>query len=95
MVAVTTVATTAAVSVRSLSRPSDIGLKPFWSAKVISSGEKSPSGPIKINTLPPFFSNLPRYSRSPRAELQWAINFSPSNGIETTSRTGVISCNTG
>ena len=45
---VCTVATIAAVSVRRRCVPSVMGVKPFSSAKLISSGEKSPSGPIKI-----------------------------------------------
>ena len=60
IVATTVVATTAAVSVRRRSRPREIALNPFWSAKLISSFEKSPSGPIKISVLAPFFTNFPR-----------------------------------
>ena len=41
MVDTMTVATTAAVSVRKRCLPSEIGLKPFCSAKLISSSEKS------------------------------------------------------
>ncbi len=49
-------ATTAAVSVRRRWLPSVISSKPFASAKVISSGEKSPSGPIKMRIFS-FFKN--------------------------------------
>jgi len=90
-----TVATTAAVSVRKRCLPSEIGLKPFCSAKLISSSEKSPSGPIKISVSRSFFTKLPRYSLSPNDELQWAINLSPSKGIVKTCFRGVRSWSVG
>ena len=53
-------ATTAAVSVRSLLLPNDIGAKPIRSDLLISSLEKSPSGPISMVVSPLFFKTLLR-----------------------------------
>ena len=91
------VAMTAAVSVRRRCEPSVISRKPPRTARSISSGEKSPSGPIRTSTSPPLCRMWGRNAlpRAERGASQWAMNFCPSKGCLMTCRSGVISCRRG
>ncbi len=86
------VAMTAAVSVRRRCEPSVISRKPPRTARSISSGEKSPSGPIRTSTSPPLCRMWGRNAlpRAERGASQWAMNFCPSKGCLMTCRSGLF-----
>ena len=76
-------ATKAAVSVRRRLGPSEMGSNPQAWARRISSGLKSPSGPIRTNAFSPGRQACCKSGFSPSS--QWAMNLRPSKGRRTNS----------